>query len=96
MGFFWLLTGVGLLRLSVDDKLVRTAGNRTTRTVAIVGILAGLLLLTRDFTRHLVPEATFIILSSMPFSTGSRNGRRPMKRRLLMARQPMSNDILDF
>lgn len=62
MGFFWLISGVALLRRSKNDSLVQMVGSRTTRIIAIVGVLAGLLVVTRSFSRQVVPEGTLIVL----------------------------------
>lgn len=62
MGFFWLFTGLALLRRSKDDSLVKMLGNRTSTIVAIVGILTGLLVVTRSLTRQVVPGGAFIVL----------------------------------
>lgn len=62
MGFFWLITGIALLRRSNDDSLVKMVGHRTTRIIAVVGLLAGLFVITRSFTQQIVPEGTFVVL----------------------------------
>ena len=50
MGVFWLISGLALLRRSKPDSLVQMVGNRTTRIIAIVGVLTGLLVITRSLT----------------------------------------------
>ena len=62
MGFFWLLTGIALLRRSRDDSVVRGVGRRATRVIAIVGVLAGLFVVTRNLTRQVAPEAAYFAL----------------------------------
>ena len=62
MGFFWLVTGIALLRRSSDDPAVQMLGNRTTRIIAVVGAVAGLLVVTRGLTQRVVPEGTYFVL----------------------------------
>jgi len=62
MGLFWLITGIALLSRSQNDAMIQMVGNARTRIIAIVGVVAGLLVVTRGLTRQLVPEGTFIVL----------------------------------
>jgi uncharacterized membrane protein HdeD (DUF308 family) len=62
MGFFWLLTGVALLRRSQDDPVIQMVGHSRTRIIAVVGVVAGLLVVTRGLTQQLVPEGAYIVL----------------------------------
>ena len=62
MGFFWLVTGIALLRRSQDDPVIEIVGNSRTRIIAIVGVVAGLLVVTRGLTRQIVPEGALIVL----------------------------------
>lgn len=62
MGFFWLFTGLALLRRSKDDALVQMVGHRTSMIVAIVGIVTGLLVVTRSITQQVVPGGAFVVL----------------------------------
>ena len=62
MGFFWLFSGIALLRRSKDDSLVQMVGGRTSKIIAVVGILTGLLVVTRSLSRQVLPEGTLIVL----------------------------------
>ena len=62
MGFFWLISGIALLRRSKDDSLVQMVGTRTIRIIAVIGLLAGLLVVTRSLSRQIVPEGALIVL----------------------------------
>ena len=62
MGFFWLFTGIALLRRSRNDSLIKMVGHRTSRVIAIIGALAGLLVVTRSLTQQVVPEGVFVVL----------------------------------
>ncbi len=62
MGFFWLFSGIALLRRSKDDSIVKMVGGRTSKIIAVVGILAGLLVVTRSLSRQVLPEGTLIVL----------------------------------
>lgn len=52
MGLFWLTSGLALIRQEARPK-----GNRLLLAVAILGVLAGLLVLTRDLSRMWLAEA---------------------------------------
>jgi len=65
MGFFWLVSGFALLHRSKDDALVKMIGTRTARFIAIAGLLTGLLVVTRNLSRQIVPEGTLIVLLSV-------------------------------
>lgn len=51
MGVFWLTTGIVLIRGGMHHQ-----GNRLSMAAGIVGVLAGLLVVTRDLTRHYLAE----------------------------------------
>lgn len=53
MGFFWLTSGIALIR---RPDTVRILGKRTAMIVGVVGILTGLLVVTRGVSRQWVPE----------------------------------------
>jgi uncharacterized membrane protein HdeD (DUF308 family) len=65
MGIFWLVSGIALLRRSKDDALVQMIGTRTARIIAVVGLLTGLLVVTRSFSRQILPEGALIVLLGM-------------------------------
>ncbi len=60
MGFFWLSLGLATLRRDKDDEL--NLGRRTTLAAGLVGILTGLLVVTRRFTEQWVSEEVFFYL----------------------------------
>ncbi len=51
IGMFWLTTGIVLIRQEAHRK-----GNRVLLTLAIVGVAAGVLVLTRDLSRQWLAE----------------------------------------
>lgn len=69
MGFFWLTVGFGLLRRTQDDE--RNPGRRTAVIAGIVGVITGLLVVTRRFTSQWVAEETiFFVLGTVILVTG--------------------------
>ena len=62
MGLFWLFSGIALLRRSKDDAIVQMVGGRTSKIIAVVGILTGLLVVTRSLSRQVLPEGALIVL----------------------------------
>lgn len=69
MGFFWLTVGLGLLRRTQDDE--RNPGRHTAVLAGIVGIITGLLVVTRRFTSQWVAEETiFFVLGTVILVTG--------------------------
>jgi len=62
MGFFWLFSGIAMLRLNRDDPMLKTVGKKTSITIAAIGIIAGLLMITRRLTEQIAPEETVITL----------------------------------
>ena len=71
MGFFWLFSGIALLRLSRDNPARQTIGPKSTTILAVVGILAGLLMITRRLTERIAPEEVFVtVLGGIIIITG--------------------------
>ena len=63
MGFFWLVTGIALLRRNRNDPLVQHhMGRRTAHAISGFAIVAGLLVLTRSLTGRLMSEAMLLTL----------------------------------
>ena len=60
MGFFWLSLGLATLRRDKDDEL--DPGRRTALVAGLVGIVTGLLVVTRRFTEQWVSEEVFFYL----------------------------------
>jgi uncharacterized membrane protein HdeD (DUF308 family) len=54
MGFFWLSIGFAVLRRSEEDA--RYPGRHTALIAGVVALVAGLLVLTRSFTRQWIGE----------------------------------------
>jgi uncharacterized membrane protein HdeD (DUF308 family) len=59
MGFFWLTSGVALIR---RPDMVRVLGKRTSVVVGVVAILTGLLVVTRHISRQWMPEIVVVEL----------------------------------
>ena len=57
MSFFWITSGI----VSIRQEL-RPRGNRLILVVGFIGVLAGILMVTRNLTRHLFSENLVIIL----------------------------------
>jgi len=69
MGFFWLSVGFAALRRNQDDE--HDPGRRTTLIGGLVGIVTGLLVVTRRFTRQWVgEEVIFNLLGLVILTTG--------------------------
>ena len=62
MGFFWLFSGIALLRLNRDDPTLKAVGKKTSMLIAVAGIFAGLLMVTRRLTVQFAPEGSIVIL----------------------------------
>lgn len=62
MGLFWLITGISLLRRDREDPVIAMVGNRTALIIAIFGMVAGLLIVTRGLSRQVVPEGAYFAL----------------------------------
>lgn len=63
MGFFWLANGIILLRHThpvYGDQENRVLGKRMSIVLGVVAILAGLLVISRIFTRQVLPEELVI------------------------------------
>jgi hypothetical protein len=68
MGVFWLTSGIALLRQGADSGL----GSRTSRVVALVGILTGLIVFFRDVVRSWLEEVVvFELLGAVILLTGA-------------------------
>jgi uncharacterized membrane protein HdeD (DUF308 family) len=68
MGVFWLTSGIALLRQGADSGL----GSRTSRVVALVGILTGLIVFFRDVVRSWLAEVVvFELLGAVILLTGA-------------------------
>ena len=93
MGLFWLTTGIVLIRRDAHSK-----GNRLLLTVAVLGVLVGVLVLSRDLTRQWLAEAwvkgllgTAILLTGvLHVTTELRLGREALRGR------PLVNLLLGF
>jgi uncharacterized membrane protein HdeD (DUF308 family) len=62
MGIFWLTSGIILIRHTnarFGDQTDRVLGKRTSLVLGLVGILAGLLVISRSLTRNWVEEVVF-------------------------------------
>lgn len=59
MGFFWLTSGIALIRPSKNEVAY---GKRTSLIMGLVGIVTGLLVVTRQVTRQWVPEIAVVEL----------------------------------
>jgi uncharacterized membrane protein HdeD (DUF308 family) len=69
MGFFWLSIGFSALRRTQADE--RNPGQRTIVIAGFVGILAGIVVITRQFTRQWVDgELIFFVLGIVILATG--------------------------
>ena len=69
MGIFWLSIGFAILRRSKEDE--RYPGKHTALIAGLVAIRAGLLVVTRSFTRQwLGEEAIFFVLGTVILATG--------------------------
>lgn len=69
MGFFWLMSGFAVLRRSEDDE--RYPGQRTALIAGLVIFVAGLLVVTRRFTRQWIGAGeVFFVLGTVLLATG--------------------------
>jgi uncharacterized membrane protein HdeD (DUF308 family) len=69
MGFFWLAVGLTFLRRGQDDE--RYPGKYTALIAGLVAVIAGLLVVTRRFTRQWVGEdVIFFVLGTVILATG--------------------------
>jgi uncharacterized membrane protein HdeD (DUF308 family) len=67
MGFFWLTTGIVLLRRDTDSVL----GGRMSWVIGLAGIFSGLIVVTRRITRHWLDEVVvFELLGAIILLTG--------------------------
>jgi len=88
MGVFWLTTGIVLIRGGMHHQ-----GNRLSMAAGIVGVLAGLLVVTRDLTRHYLAEfwvinllGIIILLTGvLHVSTGLMVGRQALRGRTALS-----------
>ncbi|MGB5844432.1 MAG: DUF308 domain-containing protein, partial [Anaerolineales bacterium] len=65
MGLFWLTNGIILIRRTnvvFGEQTDRVLGKRTSLALGLVGILTGLLVITRSLTRNWVDEVVFMVL----------------------------------
>jgi uncharacterized membrane protein HdeD (DUF308 family) len=62
MGYFWLFSSIALLRLNRDDPARQNLGTRTTTIIAVIGILTGLLVITRGVAGNFIPEVVLATL----------------------------------
>ncbi len=84
MGVFWLTTGIVLIRGEM-----RRQGSRLSLAAGIIGVLAGLLVVTRNITRHYLAEfwvmnllgAVILLTGVMHVTTGLRVGRQALRGR---------------
>ena len=84
MGVFWLTTGIVLIRAGMHRQ-----GNRLSLAAGIIGVLAGLVVITRDLTRHYLAEVwvvnrlgVVILLTGVTHvTTGLRVGRQALRGR---------------
>ena len=74
MGFFWLTSGILLIRHSsavFGDQTDRLLGKRTALVMGMVGILTGTLVISRSITRGWVDEVVFMeLLGAVILLTG--------------------------
>lgn len=74
MGLFWLTSGIILIRRTnavFGDQTDRVLGKRTSLALGLVGILTGLLVISRSLTRNWVDEVVFIeLLGAVILLTG--------------------------
>jgi len=74
MGLFWLTSGIILIRHTnarFGDQTDRVLGKRTSLVLGLVGILAGLLIISRSLTRNWVGEVVFVeLLGAVILLTG--------------------------
>lgn len=69
MGFFWLSIGFATLR--ADKDTIANVGKHTALVAGLVGIVTGLLVITRRFTRQWVgEEVLFALLGLVILTTG--------------------------
>lgn len=69
MGFFWLAVGFTVLRHIQEDE--RNPGKRTSIVGGIIGMVAGLLVVTRHLTRNWIDrDVIFIVLGTVVLATG--------------------------
>jgi uncharacterized membrane protein HdeD (DUF308 family) len=57
MGMFWLMSGIAIYR-----QQIRPNGSRLLLAAGVSGILAGLLVITRDFSRNYLAETLVVII----------------------------------
>ena len=68
MGFFWLSSGFALIRRPDTERVV---GKWTSLIMGLIGILTGLLVVSRNITRHWVPEVAVVeLLGAVILITG--------------------------
>ena len=74
MGFFWLTSGIILIRHTnavFGKQTDRVLGKRTALVMDLVGILTGLLVVSRSITRRWVDEVVFFeLLGAVILLTG--------------------------
>ncbi len=74
MGFFWLTSGIILLRHThavLGDQTDRVLGKKTSLVLSLAGMLAGLLVISRSITRSWVEEVVFVeLLGAVILLTG--------------------------
>lgn len=69
MGFFWLSSGFALIRRPDTERVV---GKWTSLIMGLIGILTGLLVVSRNITRHWVPEVAVVeLLGAVILITGA-------------------------
>ena len=84
MGVFWLTTGIVLIR-----GQMRRQGDRLSLAAGIIGVLAGLLVVTRNLTRHYLAEfwvinllgVVILLTGVLHVTTGLRVGRQALRGR---------------
>jgi uncharacterized membrane protein HdeD (DUF308 family) len=88
MGVFWLTTGIVLIRGEM-----RRQGSRLSLAAGILGVLAGLLVVTRNITRHYLAEfwvmnllgAVILLTGVLHVTTGLRVGRHALRGRTVLS-----------
>jgi uncharacterized membrane protein YqhA len=83
MGVFWLTSGLALIR---RPERKRVMGKRVSWGLALIGILTGLLVISRNMTRRWVPEIVVVeLLSVVILLTGVLHIKRRHMTKLLNA-----------